>query len=380
MEKKIRSRRSRLVISSDTEEGPEDTIPDLLVSNKLGGPGTTAGTRRGRRIGAPGTKKDQEELQAFTETQEDVQDTQPPSPFVSISLVNVEEQEPIEWDMPEETRASSIQQRTQQNSRQKRVPIRVKITNSKLPRISRVKSPVTAFPVGYDTNWKRKRKEEPERRASTGNRKRPHNPNRQLWMEDYVSGRPATPDTKDRPAWTISPPRFSNGRSEDPFPDLRQKIQDRKRSLPDLREKLGRKKQEAMNQDNRDRQQRTVRKSEDLDHAFDEQGICLKGCQFEGLKRISQNPDINPPRGVCFRCWKGNHKQFECPQKHQIPVNYCFNFGRFGLSLTTCKRRAEAHTQFLRQKALVTWQRGERRTQDQVAHRSRTSLNDSPEF
>ena len=176
MEKKIRKRRSRMIISSDSEECPEDTVPDLLVDLPISSEVQVHLQEREEEdeLEPPEQKSSraQEELQAVIETQEGEEATQPPPPFLPISVINVEEQEPLEWDKPKETRASSIQQRRQQNSGQERAPIRVTIPISKLPRIPRVKSPITAIPARYDTDRKRERKEEQEKRAVTGKRRR----------------------------------------------------------------------------------------------------------------------------------------------------------------------------------------------------------------
>ena len=84
------------------------------------------------------------------------------------------------------------------------------------------------------------------------------------------------------------------------------------------------------------------------------------------------------PSGVCFRCWEGNHKQFECPRRNYIPDNnYCFNCGRYPRKVATCESCRDAHAHFLRKKALASRymerSRALQETSTQRAHHHRDS-------
>ena len=155
---------------------------------------------------------------------------------------------------------------------------------------------------------------------------------------------------------------------EDPYPDLREKLKQKHQGAIPKRIWIDRERERT----------KVQKRAEELGHAFDEKGIRLKGCQFGGLRRIPQNPEIDPPRGMCFRCWEGNHKQFECPKRRDIPDNYCFNCGRYGRSLTTCERCSEAHARFLRKRAWDSRSSDGNHSQRVVVHQDLVTRNRSP--
>ena len=65
------------------------------------------------------------------------------------------------------------------------------------------------------------------------------------------------------------------------------------------------------------------------------------GTMFGGLRRIPTRPDLDPPAGVCFVCWKRGHRRWDC-QKAALHM-YCYNCGRRGVDLTDCPRCSERH-------------------------------------
>ena len=64
---------------------------------------------------------------------------------------------------------------------------------------------------------------------------------------------------------------------------------------------------------------------------------------FGGLEPIPTDPQIDPPLGACFNCWRSVHRCRECP--FVADHVYCFNCGRRGEDLSSCPRCAERNRQ-----------------------------------
>ena len=217
-------------------------------------------------------------------------------------------------------------------------------------------------------------------RAGTGRRKETSNPFCQFRIEDYVCGLGRSRDSvtsipldlpSRNPRGIFTRPITEKRRTvvegvPDCFPDLRLRL-DLARS-PERRVRFEKTPREKSRRRNRSRSVRSrsrgpqnqrrspIRRDGqqeaqepvagafyggeiqgNRDPAFDRQGVRLRGAQFGGLNPVRQDPSIDPPPRKCFRCWEGEHKQFNCPKKHTIPDHFCYNCGRKWRRVDNCE-------------------------------------------
>ena len=117
-------------------------------------------------------------------------------------------------------------------------------------------------------------------------------------------------------------------------------------------------------------------KKANKDRVWDENAYRIRGCQFEGLKPIPFDPELDPRPGLCLWCWSPYHRQKDCPEKEVHWRTVCFNCGRKRRTFDTCERCRDAHETHLRQKA-----EGSRLgTKQERGKRSRSPLRKGPKY